>query len=463
MIASKNITRIYFIYSIVSIFSLIPITLWAQSHSALPKNIKKEAVLYKNADMVGVGYQYKKQFITNQEIEFFRLYNAENYKLKRKKGEYYVVSKYNKQPVTSLKTLVRGTYFTTNKALYIKGKWYPKEGYIYEGTFQVLYTKNGIIPVELQNFFIKTAAATISGKCQSNDTDYFLSIEFMDDKIKKIECTLPKEIPFEKLTEGDIKYNCLLYILQKKKPVNILFRNGNRFEGNIKIDSGIVIPTIGICKYSTGEIFKGIYEDIYWDSKNDRIHIPIIGTMTFSDGVSMYGDWIQTYDLKKEDWMSIYQEGDAPTTIRNKANRKQEELAEAKRMQLLKEQQKREAELRKKQEEKKLKIARQKALIARYGKYYGELLAQGKLELGMTTAMVNEIWKKDFFDCSESIMFGNKIDIWIFNEDKMRLALINEDAELAVAIFFIEQLLGIGYGNPYQLTFTNGRLTEIIR
>ena len=495
---------------LVVLLSFINLPLHGQEASQLPKGAKQEAVLYKNADMVGLGYRYKKQFVENQQVEFFKLYNAKKYKLKKEEGEYYVAGRGKMLPVTSLAPLLQGTYFTANGMAYVEGEWYPEAKNIYEtiyevykGTFLISDTGNGIRPVDIQEFSIKTGTATLTGESQGDNTDYQLEVDFIGRNIKRLKCKFPKDVLIKKACETpknlivgqqigeDMIYKCLSYIEQEGTPVSILFTNGNQFNGNIRLDSGNnVFPNKGICTYVTGETFDGIYEDIFWDSRNGQIHIPTQGIITFTDGKKKIGNWLRAYNFTEEDWASIYKEGDSPTAIRDKALRKQRdkqrELAEAKRRQELKEQRKKQEELRKKQEEQRKKqeelrkkqeqerqkIIRHQQLIAKYGQHYGPLIEKGELELGMTTAMVNEIWSQDFFDRSEAIEYGQRIEVWTFNESKMNMAIAKkEDGETELlAMLFIDrvgEMFGISgitkKDIPYQLVFTNRRLTGIIR
>ena len=85
----------------------------------------------------------------------------------------------------------------------------------------------------------------------------------------------------------------------------------------------------------------------------------------------------------------------------------------------------------------------------------------------MTTEMVNEVWDKDFFDRDQFIVSGNKVEVWTFNEDNMAETVARKEGkEGLMTMLFINQiggLFGVDYGNPSQLTFTNGRLTGIIK
>lgn len=474
---------------LVALLSFINLPLHGQEASRLPKGAKLEAVLYKNADMVGLGYRYKEQFVENQKVEFFKLQKASEYKIEKKKGKYYVAGRDKMMPVTSLEPLLQGNYFTANGMAYVKGEWHPEEKIIhkiiYKGTFLISDTGNGIRPVDIQEFCIETSTITLSGESQGDDTDYQLEADFTGKNIKRLKCKFPKDVLIKKARETpknfivgqligkDIIYECLSYIEQEGTPVSILFTNGNQFTGNIRLDSeNNVIPNKGICKYITGETFDGIYEDILWDSQNGTVHIPTQGTMTFTDGTVVQGDWLKQYGLKEEDWTILYKKGDCPTTIRDKAARKQQELAEVKRSQKQEELRKKQAELRKKQEQERQKMLRRQQLIAKYGQHYGPLIEKGELELGMTTTMVNEIWSQEFFDRSEAIEYGQRIELWTFNEEKMNMAIAKkEDGETELlAMLFIDglgEMFGISgitkKDIPYQLVFTNRRLTKIIR
>ena len=477
---------------LVVLLSFINLPLHGQEANQLPKGAKQEAVLYKNADMVGMGYRYKEQFVENQKVEFFKLYKASEYKLKKKKGKYHVVGRGKTQPVTSLEPLLQGTYFTANGMAYVEGEWHPGEKSMYQGTFLISNAGNDIRPVDIQGFYIETNKATLSGDCLGNMMNYQLEIKFTGKNIRRLKCEFPKDVLIKKMREKshnfyanqqigwEIIYDCLLHIEQKEIPVNILFKNLNQFHGNIRLGSrDDVIPNKGICKYFTGETFDGIYEDIFWDSQNGTLHIPTQGTMTFTDGTTATGNWLEADNFTKEDWESIYTQGDSPTAIHNKVLRKQRELAEVKRRQALEEQRKKQEELRKKQEELRKKqeqerreMLRRQQLIAKYGRHYGPLIEKGELELGMTTAMVNEIWSQDFFDRSEAIEYGQRIELWTFNESKMNMAIAKkEDGETELlAMLFIDgvgEMFGISgitkKDIPYQLVFTNRRLTKIIR
>ena len=77
-----------------------------------------------------------------------------------------------------------------------------------------------------------------------------------------------------------------------------------------------------------------------------------------------------------------------------------------------------------------------------------------------------------FFDRSEAIEYGQRIEVWTFNESKMNMAIAKkEDGETELlAMLFIDgvgEMFGISgitkKDIPYQLVFTNRRLTKIIR
>ncbi len=73
---------------------------------------------------------------------------------------------------------------------------------------------------------------------------------------------------------------------------------------------------------------------------------------------------------------------------------KKEAAEEAKRQEQLAEQERQRQEQQAKAQR---KAQRRKRLIAQYGKHYGTLLAEGKVAIGMTTAMVQEVFPKHFY------------------------------------------------------------------
>lgn len=103
--------------------------------------------------------------------------------------------------------------------------------------------------------------------------------------------------------------------------------------------------------HSTGDVFVGDYQRIYYD--NNGIHIPIRGTMKFADGDSITGDWLADYTFDHNEWGKIYAESDGPTDIRNKA--------------VALKQQKNEEEAKERAVKERQKEARKQCFISKYG------------------------------------------------------------------------------------------------
>ena len=64
--------------------------------SKLPEKAKLETILYQDADMIGIGYVHRKQFVENQHITFiyksFRDKYFSSYRVKRKKNGHIFMS-----------------------------------------------------------------------------------------------------------------------------------------------------------------------------------------------------------------------------------------------------------------------------------------------------------------------------------------------------------------------------------
>lgn len=93
---------------------------------------------------------------------------------------------------------------------------------------------------------------------------------------------------------------------------------------------------------------------------------------------------------------------------------------------------------------------RRKRLIAKYGEHYGTLLANEQLELGMTKAMVNEVYSKKVYSVSRR---SNGVEVW-----RMR----NYGALLGNNILGAVMQMG-AMMMPRMLVFKNGKLIEIYR
>lgn len=219
--------------------------------------------------------------------------------------------------------------------------------------------------------------------------------------------------------------------------VSILMRNGDRFDGGLGPNAnllGIVVPGIGreITGFSGFFDISGICGNILCRS----------GEYTFASGEKMPGGY-HGGNHRLSDFPRMLVEKkkmDAAKAAREAA--RQEELRKE-----------REAAERDRQEElarKQKAEERRQRLIAKYGKHYGTLLADKKLELGMTKAMVNEVYRKNLFSVSQ---YRGGVEVWTMG---------NYAGLMGGG--FLGELMAFGQlSMPRMLVFKNGKLIEIHR
>lgn len=444
--------------------------------SKLPEKAKLETILYQDADMIGIGYVHRKQFVENQHVTFicksFRDKYFSSYRVKRKNERTYLHERKSNtwEDLSSLTPLISGIYFTRNDTSYIRGVVNPFDGLVCEGVFIFYNSEHGskyfLSPLvkKDQKFSLDMNGTTsyqltvgrgykAHGKSLANG--YSLKIEFPDKSdILTLEGLVAKL--------SDLK-NFRIYdsdCLKNLGTVKIKFANGDNFNGtvtSIYASSGNeLMPLRGKYTYSTGEEFIGEYSRIKYDGK---IYVPK-GIITFSDGVVASNDWLSKYNFTNKEWKQIYDSCNGLTEIRDMAaqlelKKQQEKIAEQRAEQLK----------RRKEEEQRRNI------ISKYGEHYGALIIKKKLIPGMSQAMVNEVWSKDFFDCSISTSSGRRIEVWSLNNDKMQIKIASEankvdkSGEATVAAMLLMNLLGSTSLSsvPNMLVFVNDKLTDIYK
>lgn len=444
--------------------------------SKLPEKAKLETILYQDADMIGIGYVHRKQFVENQHATFicksFRDKYFSSYRVKRKNERTYLHERKSNtwEDLSSLTPLISGIYFTRNDTSYIRGVVNPFDGLVCEGVFIFYNSEHGskyfLSPLvkKDQKFSLDMNGTTsyqltvgrgykAYGKSLANG--YSLKIEFPDKSdILTLEGLVAKL--------SDLK-NFRIYdsdCLKNLGTVKIKFANGDNFNGtvtSIYASSGNeLMPLRGKYTYSTGEEFIGEYSRIKYDGK---IYVPK-GIITFSDGVVASNDWLSKYNFTNKEWKQIYDSCNGLTEIRDMAaqlelKKQQEKIAEQRAEQLK----------RRKEEEQRRNI------ISKYGEHYGALIIKKKLVPGMSQAMVNEVWSKDFFDCSISTSSGRRIEVWSLNNDKMQIKIASEankvdkSGEATVAAMLLMNLLGSTSLSsvPNMLVFVNDKLTDIYK
>ncbi len=437
--------------------------------SKLPEKGKLETILYRDANMIGVAYVYKKQFVENQHVTFikksFRDKRFSSYRVKEKNGRTYLHERINKtwEDLSSKKAFISGIYFTRNDTSCIKGIMNLYDEITCEGVFMFCNLQYGnkyiLSPLakESRKFsfgisgIISYQLMTREGYKaygESIDNGYSLKIDFPD---KFGILTFESQVPnLSDLKDFSI-YNS--DCLGKLKSVEIEFANGDNFSGTVTsayASSGEGLkPLRGKYTYSTGEKVVGEYSKIRY--ADGVIYVPK-GVITFNDGVVTSKDWLGKYNFTSKEWKHIYDSCNGLTEIRDMAiqlelKKQQEKIAEQRAEQ-------RAEQLRRRKEEEQ-----RRNIVSKYGEHYGALIIKKKLVPGMSQAMVNEIWSKDFFDYSISTSSGRRIEMWSLN--KMKWALDeNSGKEGVVALLSGSTSLS---SVPSLLVFVNDKLTDIYK
>lgn len=213
--------------------------------------------------------------------------------------------------------------------------------------------------------------------------------------------------------------------LVRTDTVSILMRNGDRFDGCLNSYGN----SLGV-DYSPSMGFG--YFDIAWDCGDILCRS---GEYTFASGEKLPGD-----NKRLSSFPKILNEKKKREAAREAARqeqlRKEREAAERDRQERLARKQKAEE--------------RRKRLIAKYGTHYGTLLANKKLELGMTKAMVNEVYRKNLYSVSQ---YKGGVEVWTMG---------NYAGLMGGG--FLGELMALGQlSMPRMLVFKNGKLIEIHR
>lgn len=111
---------------------------------------------------------------------------------------------------------------------------------------------------------------------------------------------------------------------------------------------------------------------------------------------------------------------------------------------------------------------KKQAFVRKYGQRYGSLLYQGKLELGMTQQMCQEVIDIKSYDIGKSIRSGHRVETWTFNKDKqdMQIAaamtqLSGEQAMALALLMGFADSVGVSTPKYSVLVFTDGKLTSL--
>ena len=464
----NKMKRVFFSIILLACCNIITAELYARESrnvtNTLPKKAKWQAKIYVNSGMIGVGYVYKKQFVENEEVTFFRNpYRRSSIKVKN--GEFYIIARRGEEiPLSSLDVVASGIYFMKNGIAYIEGSVFSDRS-VSRGTFAVSDIRVGSAPefakaVGLTSHRTETIDGGKIYARKQNDGTYSIRVTFPDkSNIAKLELqtdafTIPQC--------NECRFNAIvanLYI-ERAESATVTFRNRDVFTGTITTrNSNGLRPLNGEYRYATGEVFIGEYSRFH---TNGGLLVPSRGKIIYADGSVSEGDWLKEYEFTESEWSQIYDNNTSLTDIRNAAIRtnveKQQKLREeaireeqAKREEKLRaERVKREEELKKEQEKREKEREaerRRRGYISKYGEYYGNKIFKKELVLGMSKEMVSEVWHKNVFNHSISSA-GNQItETWTFK---------------APTISYLVDLVGVSVP-PKMMIFKNNKLTDIYR
>ncbi|WP_417200556.1 hypothetical protein [Bizionia sp.] len=444
---------------------IIPILICFINHTYSQNNRQKTILYdYNNSgfnDLLGFvlysycanGYVSKNKFVENQNLTFLMQINTED-----GSGRFFK------------DTIISGKYYTKSGHAYIDGIWKKwdknfKKQIKIKGVFKVSNIRNSSGITTKKKLGIEPTIHLLSNNPYNIKISLGILKKTTFHKYLNIESniTLIKE---ESLNLEELNKHIL-----KDEKVKFSFNNGDDFIGSVQREnSGFyysIQPYIGLYKFKTGESINGEIRYLT-HYKSDIEFLPgPNSTTSFSDQTTQEGDWVNkyTFSLNYKQKNELFHECKSLTELKDKGKalynntiKKEED----------KKNKKEEDELEKLQKQ----LKRQKELTSKYGKQFGEHLSRGELLSGMNKAMVNEVWKKEFFNISSIVRDGQNIEIWEFDKQKMQSEIIkeakkNNDGESAVgALMALELSENIGLGGleiPKMLVFKNNKLTDIYR
>lgn len=222
--------------------------------------------------------------------------------------------------------------------------------------------------------------------------------------------------------------------------------------------------------WNNGDYFKGTFRQ---DENRIGAIIPEQGTMHYADGSkSSWYLFDPLYEIQKYEGTfnrhEHFRKEITPTQLRNL---EKETLENAKTVFFQKYRGAFEEEKTATQKQKTQEVAteqRQQTLIQKYGTKWGESLATGKLELGMTQQMCQEVIDIKSYDIGKSMRSGHKVETWTFNKDKQDMqvaaAMTQLSGEEAMALALLMGFAdSVGASTPKYsvLVFTDGKLTSL--
>ena len=244
------------------------------------------------------------------------------------------------------------------------------------------------------------------------------------------------------------KYGCQEYlsigsynISKESFNIKYLWNNGDSFEGaalRFRNREDGIIPISGKMTYNNG------VKDQTWELSSNHYKY-----FTFNKNPSQLKEELITIEVKQRAKEKAWQQEQEERWQRIKARADSLKLADEK--------QKHQTEEQKKQ-----------AFIRKYGQRYGSLIYHGKLELGMTQQMCQEVIDIKSYDIGKSMRSGHRVETWTFNKDKQDMqvaaAMTQLSGEEAMALALLMGFAdSVGASTPKYsvLVFTDGKLTSL--
>lgn len=432
-----------------------------QIEGSLPNNAKLKKIEYKTFGYSISGYVCDNKFVEGKEIDI-------------------CISSYD-SPIH----LIKGVYFCKDGISYLESIF--EADFTIKMIFKISNTvgQNSLsankkfssdLKIEISDIIFVNGVLELSGGriniVRTPSADFKLTISYND---KTLEHNLEKKFLEQIIIDANRAYkenwlNIMYYrglssfftntetykneILNSKN-IKLTFLNGDIFEGEIttKLQDYDFIPNDGKYTFATGEIYKGSIARIYWEEYNERI--PREGQMIFSDGSVENGDWLKKYNVTENDLSTAKTLTEKHTLAQRLFNEQQRKLDDEKKKLNQKEEQNRIAEYN-----------LRNSLIKKYGEHIGGLLIKKEVEVGMTMAMIIEVFPKDYFIVKKSVVKGVVIEEWLFSKEKMFKNFLNKSNDpnmnmLAMLIIDNPELVG-GKEFPIErLVFVDNILKDI--
>lgn len=297
-------------------------------------------------------------------------------------------------------------------------------------------------------------------------------------QVKKEVIIVKDKLLIDKHSYWDIKK-----FLSNMSEIQWSLRNGDSYIGNASFevntsnnDQSETITerlTTGVYRYANGDYFEG---DL---SKGYYCGFPIYGTMYFKDGSSTDGGWLKEYNLTESQCEHLCTKR-FPSDVRNsakvfyndnlylnsmeEAKKAKEEMRyeEAKEHYLVAKNLRPDAEawdeiideIDKLIEENSFR----KEMIEKYGDYYGPMIAEGNIEIGMSKSMVNDAFSTDpvlplIYKISNTKDSANNVhEIWEYDYNQFEKYL-KENAGVEEFAYNILNKLGSSFGLDLRTEF----------